>query len=252
MQKEKTGLRTSIDELSINKRPVKKKLQQSENEEHLQSKIIKISMEKQEVAKEPQKIQSIDGKLHSNIDYSATVKDGRCIKCNKEYSGRIKTFYIKRHYETCQEVFYTLKKEIFKVNQIESSSKKTHIICPYCEEEILRGSFFSHCKEKNNKRQGHFVCKFKKCKNVFETKEDFNIHNTQKKHWECFKCQKTFNGRVGLFIHKEKYHSVHVNKKSKLKCDFGCTGTLKNLQGKRHHHKSIHGGEKKKEKKCKK
>ena len=209
-------------------------------------------MGKQDVAKEPQKIQSIDGKLHSNIDYSATVKDGRCIKCNKEYSGRIKKFYIKRHYETCQEVFYTLNKEIFKVNQIESSSKKTHIKCPYCKEDILRGSFFSHCKEKNNKKQGHFVCKFKKCKNVFETKQDFNIHNIQTKHWECSKCQKIFNGRVGLFIHKQNYHSEHVNKKSKLKCDFGCTGTLKNLQGKRHHHKSIHGGEKKKEKKCNK
>ena len=174
-----------------------------------------------------------------------------------------KKFYINRHYETCQEVFYTLNKKIFKVNQIESSSKKTHIKCPYCKEDILRGSFFSHCKEKNNKKQGHFVCKFKKCKNVFETKEDFNIHNIQTKHWECSKCQKIFNGRAGLFIHKDNYHSENVNKKPELKCDlgvneksekcdFGCTGTLKNLQGKRHHHKSIHGGEKKKEKKCKK
>ena len=79
MQKGKKGLTPNIDELSRNKQPVKKKLQQSENEEHLQSKIIKINMGKQDVAKEPQKIQSIDGKLHSNIDYSATVKDGRCI-----------------------------------------------------------------------------------------------------------------------------------------------------------------------------
>ena len=78
-----------------------------------------------------------------------------------------------------------------------------------------------------------------------------------------FKVPKNLRGRLGLFTHKENYHSENVNKKSELKCDFGvnkksekwdfgCTRTLKNLQGKRHHHKSIHGGEKKKKKKYKK
>ena len=55
MQKGRKGLKPTVDELSRSKQPVKRKLEQSENEEHLQSKIIKINMENKTLLKNQRK-----------------------------------------------------------------------------------------------------------------------------------------------------------------------------------------------------